>query len=185
MGNWVIDPQKIGVEVELLAPKGSDRQKLAEAIAAEANGFVKAFFHLDSEPSKVKGKPVFYHLTQAFEVFDGYGQPLAHCLDDITIQNALEKKTKPRDGWYRILSDDVRFLRLVMEHADADGPIEQSLQKLAALFGVEPDAAAGGVYRVADKTGASIALAAPLPGERERPCEFVSMPLFIGLSLSA
>lgn len=179
MTNWVIDPQKIGVEVELLAPEGSDRKLLAEAIAAEVNGHVRAFFHLDSEPSKVKGKPIFYHLTQAFEVLGENGQAIAHCLDDITIQNSLEKKTKPKSGWYRILSDDVRFLRLTMQHADASDPIEQSLQKLAELFGVEADASESGVYRVADNTGASIALAAPLPGERERPCELVTMPLSI------
>ncbi len=175
----MIDPQKIGVEVELLAPKGSDRKQLAEAIAAEDKGCVRAFFHLDSEPSKVKGKPIFYHLTQAFEVLDKTNQPVAHCLDDITIQNALEKTTKPRKGWYRILSDDVRFLRLTMQHANAGDPIEQSLKKLAELFGVEAEASEGGVYRVADNTGASIALAAPLPGERERPCELVTMPLSI------
>ena len=177
MGDKLIDPKKIGVEVELLAPQGSDRKQLADAIAAEVNGSVRAFFHLDSEPSKVMGKPVFYHLTQAFEVLDESGQPLAHCLDDITIQNSLKKKTKPKDGWYRILSDDVRFLRLTMQHADAGEAIEQSLQKLAELFGVAADASEGGVYRVADNTGASIALAAPLPGERERPCELVTMPL--------
>lgn len=175
----MIDPQKLGVEVELLAPLGSDRKQLAQAIAAKLAGSVQAFFHLDSEPSKVAGKPVFYHLTQAFEVFDVEGKPITQCVDDITLQNTLEKSTKPRPGWYRILSDDVRFLRLAMEHAKADDPIEKSLNKLAELFGVEADAAEGGVYRVADKTGASIALAAPLPGERERPCELVTMPMEI------
>ena len=175
----MIDPQKIGVEIELLAPLGSDRKKLAEAIATKIGGQVKAFFHLDSEPSKVKGKPVFYHLTQAFEVLDSKGNSVAHCVDDITLQNSLEKSTKPRKGWYRILSDDVRFLRLATQHANAGDPIEKSLQKLAEIFGVEAKETQGGVYRVADESGASIALAAPLPGERERPCELVTMPMVI------
>ena len=33
------------------------------------------------------------------------------------------------------------------------------------------------MVRVADEVGAPIALAAPLPGERERPCELVSAPI--------
>ena len=136
----MIDPQKLGVEVELLA---------------------------------------FYHLTQAFEVINVQGEPVAHCVDDITLQSTLEKSTKPRAGWYRILSNDVRLLRLIMQHTDASDSIENSLTKLAELFGVAAEATEGGVYRVADKSGAPIALAAPLPGERERPCELMTMPLAI------
>lgn len=170
-------PEKFGVEVELLAPSGSDRKVLAQAIAVKLKGLVEPFFHLDSEPSRVEGKPIFYHLTQAFEVVSLSGEMLVQCLDDITIQNGLDKSTKPKAGWYRILSDDIRLLRLTHRHANANGSIDQSLQGIAELFGVGVEVAEGGVYRVADETGASIALAAPLPGERERPCELVTAPL--------
>ena len=170
-------PEKYGVEVELLAPSGSDRRMLAQAIAVKLNGLVEPFFHLDSEPSRVKGKPIFYHLTQAFQVVDRSGEVLLQCLDDITLQEGLEKTTKPKDTWYRVLSDDIRLLRLAHRHINPHHPIEESLKAIAELFGVEVGAAKGGVYRVADETGASIALAAPLPGERERPCELVTSPL--------
>ena len=102
---------------------------------------------MDSEPSKVKGKPIFYHLTQAFEIFDDSCNSVAHCVDDITLQDTLERSKKPKKSWYRIVSDDVRFLRLIIENSQADSPIEQSLNAVAALFGVTPEVAAKGVYR--------------------------------------
>lgn len=170
-------PEKYGVEVELLAPSGSDRRTLAQAIATKLNGVVEPFFHLDSEPSRVKDKPVFYHLTQAFKVLNVSGDVLLQCLDDITLQQGLVKSTEAKAGWYRILSDDIRLLRLARQQVNPHDSIEQSLTGIASLFGVDVDAAKGGVYRVADQAGASIALAAPLPGERERPCEMVTAPL--------
>ena len=172
-------PEKYGVEVELLAPSGLDRRALAQSIAVKLNGLVEPFFHLDSEPSYVKDKPVFYHLTQAFQVVDLSGEMLLQCLDDITLQEGLEKSTKPKEGWYRILSDDIRLLRLAHRHANPNDSIDKVLGSIACLFGVDVDAAKGGVYRVADEAGASIALAAPLPGERERPCELVTAPLAV------
>lgn len=170
-------PEKYGVEVELLAPAGLDRRMLARALASKLGGLVEPFFHLDSEPSRVQGKPVFYHLTQAFKVVSLSGEVLLQCLDDITLQKGLEKTAKPKAGWYRILSDDIRLLRLIHRHTNPTDPIEHSLDGTAALFGVEADATAGGVYRVADEAGVSVALAAPLPGERERACEIVTAPL--------
>lgn len=170
-------PEKYGVEVELLAPSGLDRRSLALAIASKLNGLVEPFFHLDSEPSHVEGKPIFYHLTQAFRVVKLSGETLVECLDDITLQDGLDKTTKAKTGWYRVLSDDIRLLRLIHRHIYPNAPIEESLTGIAELFGVTVDAAKGGVYRVADEAGASIALAAPLPGERERPCELVTSPL--------
>lgn len=165
------------MEVELLAPEAASRHTLALEIANRLGASVRPFFHLDSEPSRVKGKPVFYHLTQAFEVVDQSGKMLLQCVDDITLQADLDKSIKPKQGWYRMLSDDVRLLRLLCRHTDPSSPIDTSLQGIAELFGVNVDAAKGGVYRVADESGASIAMAAPLPGERERPCELVTAPL--------
>lgn len=167
----------VGVEVELLAPPGSNRRMLAEHLAKRIGGRVRAFFHLDSEPSKVSGKPVFYHLTQGFEVLDADSQPLAKCIDDITLQQDLDKTTAPQPGWYRIVSDEVRLLRLITHHTQADLPLSESLLAVGELFGTQPHASQGSVYRLSDSSGASIALAAPLPGERERPCELVTAPL--------
>jgi hypothetical protein len=47
----------------------------------------------------------------------------------------------------------------------------------AALFGTAPEMLPDGMVRVCDEARAPIALATPLPGERERPCELVTPPL--------
>ena len=75
------------------------------------------------------------------------------------------------------MSDEIRLLRLIARHSQADLPIAVSLQAVGELFGTQPQASAGGVYRLSDSTGASITLAAPLPGERERACELITAPL--------
>jgi hypothetical protein len=169
--------RQVGVEIELLAPVGSSRRALAEHIAHRLHGSVRAFFHLDSEPSKVQGKPLFYHLTQGIEILDANGKPVAKCVDDITLQNDLDKSKAPAPGWYRIVSDEVRLLRLIARHSQADLPLAETLYAIGKLFGTQPKASKGGVYRLSDASGASIALAAPLPGERERACELVTAPL--------
>ena len=55
---------KVGVEIELLAPKGSNRYFLAEAIAQQNQGYdVYPIYHHESEPSKVIGQKIFENLT--------------------------------------------------------------------------------------------------------------------------
>ncbi len=173
----VENPETVGIEVELLAPLNGSRKQLAGYIAERINGTVEPFFHLDSEPSKVQGKPIFYHLTQAFKVLDQRGNWLVSCVDDITLQRDLDKTVAPKTGWYRIVSDDVRLLRLLLRHTAADVGIEESLVALGELFGTKPEETTRGVYRLLDESTTSLALAAPLPGERERACELVTAPL--------
>lgn len=61
-------------------------------------------------------------------------------------------------------------------HADPDAAIDDVLEPVAALFGV--DVAEGeGIHRVDDDSGATVVMAAPLVGERERPCEVITPPL--------
>jgi hypothetical protein len=169
--------QTYGVEIELLAPIGSSRKAFCETLAKQVNGVMRPFFHIDTEPSKVKGKPVFFHLTQGFEVLSKQGESIVQCVDDITLQHDLDKSRPPIPGWYRILSDDLRLLRLIQKHSHADDPIEVVLNRVGSLFDAMPERSKGGVYRLADESGSSIALAAPLPGERERACELVTPPL--------
>jgi hypothetical protein len=45
--------ERIGFEIELLAPRGSGRRTLADRIRREQGGRVERFFHTDSEPSLV------------------------------------------------------------------------------------------------------------------------------------
>jgi hypothetical protein len=176
---------RTGFEVELLAPAGSDRQALAEEIAARVRGEVRRSFHADSEPSTVPGVGVFRHLSPAFDVLGADGQPVARLVDDITIAAGLAGGPgavpgRPgHRGWYRVLSDDARLLRLVERHADPTAPLPAVLEPVAALFGVEVDVV-GSAARVDDAAGATVAVALPLPPGRERPCEVVTPPLVVG-----
>ena len=176
-GSTISTLGKLGVEIELMAPAGKTRQDLANLIAQRKGGRVRRFFHPQGEPSKVPGVPVFENLTIGFVIEDDDGNTLAQCVDDLTLQEDLNQKQTPLPGWYRIVSDDARFLRLAMRHSDPTEPLERVLDPVAALFGAVPQRGEGGMLRVADEMGAPIVLGAPLPGERERPCELVSAPI--------
>lgn len=170
--NW-----KIGFEVELLAPAGRSRKDLAEALARAAGGGIRRCFYPQSEPSLVPDVPVFHNLVLGYDVLDAAGERIARCVDDLTLQSDLDRNAPPRSGWYRILSDDPRLLRLVMARCDPDAELASVLLPLAALFGTEPTREADDVVKVADETRAPVALATTLPGERERPCELITAPI--------
>jgi hypothetical protein len=170
----------LGVEVELLAPSGASRRDLARSIADAAGGSIRACFHPQSEPSAVPGTPVFQNLTLGYEAVDSGGGLLARCLDDLTLQADLDRNRSPVPGWYRIASDDPRLLNLIVEQCDPGDPIDVILEPIAALFGTRVERNDDGLVRVSDRKGASIAIAAPLPGERERPCELVTPPMATG-----
>ncbi|MBX3161866.1 MAG: amidoligase family protein [Deltaproteobacteria bacterium] len=167
---------KIGVEVELVAPRGSSRRALAERLAGPG-GSVRAFFHPQSELSLVPDTPVFENLTLGYEARDAAGALVGRFVDDVTLQDDLDREAAPRDGWFRVVSDDARLLQLVARVGRADaGPLE-AVAEVARLFGTEPDVFPGGMVRVVDRNSAPIAIATPLPGERERPCEIVTPPI--------
>lgn len=172
------DPRwRVGFEVELMAPRGRTRRALADAIAAAAAGTVTPFFHPQSEPSKVPGTPIFHNLTPGFEVRGPDGAWIARCVDDLTLQADCRREAPPVPGWFRVVSDDLRLLHLVRRHGRPDGGIDEAVGPVAALFGTAPEPGAHGLWRVADETGAPVCLGAPLPGERERPCELITAPL--------
>jgi hypothetical protein len=167
---------RTGFEIELVAPKGSSRRVLADEIALRRNGIVRQVWHHDSEPSLVPGLGRFLHLTQGFEVLDGDGTSVCTLVDDITMVDDLDARARPVPGWHRLLTDDFRVLRLIAIHADPAQPLEKSLDPVAALWGV-PVQRHGDFFKVDDASGATIAMAAPLGGGRERPCEIVTPPL--------
>ena len=167
---------KTGFEIELMAPPGRSRRDLAEATAARIGGSVERFFHPQSEPSAVEGRPVFENLTPGFRVRDGAGAWVASFVDDLTLQRDLDRERAPVAGW-RIVADDGRLLRLVERHCDPDAEGDRTLEPLAALFGTEAQRHEAGMVRVVDERGRSVAIDAPLPGERERPCEIVTAPI--------
>ncbi|MDQ6961269.1 MAG: amidoligase family protein, partial [Mariprofundaceae bacterium] len=170
--NW-----KIGIEIEMVAPKGASRLDLAQAIAQQYQGSVIPYFHPQVEPSKLTGQPLFKNLTPAFEVCDQHGHRIAQCVDDLTLQADFDKSTPPLSGWYRIVSDESRLIQLVMQQADPKASLSEVLKPIAQLFGTEPLHGQGGMVRITDQEGESIAIAAPLPGERERPCELITAPI--------
>ncbi len=141
---------KIGFEIELLAPKGLSRQTLAEAIAHEQGGIVRRFFHPQSEPSKVPGTLLFHNLTMGFEVVNKQGQVIARCVDDLTLQDDLEKTTSPLTGWYRIVSDDLRLLQLIKQQANPTAPLSEVLKPIAQLFATEVEPGNGVMFRFRD-----------------------------------
>lgn len=168
---------KMGFEIELISPLGLSRRDLAERVAHGCEGAVRRFFHPQSEPSKVPGQAVFENLTLGFRVDDAAGKWVASFVDDLTLQQDLDRQKPPRDSWYRIVADDARILRLAMRHCDPGAGPDTVLQPLAALFGTAAETHQSGMVRVSDETGASVAICASLPGERERPCEIVTAPL--------
>lgn len=166
----------MGLELELLAPRGRSRRDLAVRLAGEG-GRVELDLLPDSEPSLVPGMPVFETLTLAFVARDRGGRVVARCVDDLTLQDDLDKQAPPLPGWWRVLGDDRRILHLARRHARPELGPRGVLEPLAALFGVSVEGVGEGVLRVRDPDGRPLLLAAPLPGERERPCEVVTPPL--------
>lgn len=169
--NW-----KTGFEIELLAPRGRTRRDLAQALTDQVGGAVHRAFHPQSEISEVPGLPVFENLTLAFDAVDRAGQLIARCADDLTIMADLDQAASSLPGWYRIVSDDSRFLRLIMQQCDPARPHQDVLKPVAALFGTDLQTT-DELVRLDDTMGASIAIAATLPNERERPCEVITPPL--------
>ncbi len=168
---------KIGLELELMAPPGRSRKDLAEALASVRGGRLKRFFHPQGEPSKVAQTPYFENLTLGYVIQDEDGKDFARCVDDLTLQDDLDPEVEPQPGWYRIVSDDSRLLQLAMQVSDPEDELAAVLSPLASLFGTALEKGEGGMVRVADPTGKAVAIGAPLPGERERPCEIVSRPI--------
>jgi Putative amidoligase enzyme len=167
---------RTGFELELLAPCGSSRRTLADALAKDCRGQVRPVWHQDSEPSLVNslgGR--FLHLTQGFEVVVDSGDLLCTLVDDVTIVAELDPAATALPGWHRILTNDSRLLRLLDRISDPGGPLETSLDGAASLWGVAAEQH-GKVWRV-ESAGETIALATASGGERERPCEIVTPPL--------
>jgi hypothetical protein len=170
--------RRVGFELELLAPHGSSRRTLADALATGCGGQVRPVWHEDSEPAAVPslgGR--FLHLTQGFEVTRASGELMCTLVDDVTIVADLDASAAAPAGWHRVLTDEPRLLRLLGRVGDPGGPIETALDRAAALWGVSVERF-GQVWRI-ESGGATIALAAPSGGERERPCEIVTPPISV------
>lgn len=168
---------RLGFEVELLAPRGRSRRDLAEAIAERIGGDTRSVFHRDTELSLVAGRPVFHHLTKGYEVYGRSGELRCRLVDDVTIVDDLDPTAGPKDGWFRILSDEPRLLRLVERLVDPSADAATILDPVASLFGVATTTTPSGRFAVNDSTGATVAMVSAEAGERERVCEVITPPL--------
>jgi hypothetical protein len=171
--------RRIGFEIELMAPPGVSRRTLAMDVAGRCGGSVRPVWHHDSEPSLVPGLGRFLHLTQGFEVRRRDGSPVCTLVDDVTLLHGLDPRAPAIPGWFRILTDDTRLLRLLAAQCDPGGKLSQVLDPVARLWGTEVQQH-GRIHRLNDAAGATIALASPAGGERERPCEIVTPPMATG-----
>jgi len=167
--NW-----PIGVEFELLAPVGLSRLDLAKRLASNHGGEVAMFWHPQVEPSLVPGMKVFHNLTPGFRITDDQGRHLADCVGDLTISQQLNRNCPSKEGWFRILSDDLRLLHLIARHAERkQHSLSEILQPIADLFGTELHRL-DDVIRVEGAYHHPVALGSGLPGERERVTEVVT-----------
>lgn len=166
----------IGIEWELIAPKGKSRLDLAEKIKDRISGTINPFFIKQQEPNVKNRKEVFHNLTQGFKVFNKKGNWVCSLVDDITLQGNFDKSTPSPDNWYRIISNDSRLLRLCQNVCLASATRDKVLEPVAELYGtqIEPF---HNLLRVCDEDGLAVAAVAPYPGERERACELITAPL--------
>ncbi|MET0414889.1 MAG: amidoligase family protein, partial [Actinoplanes sp.] len=155
---------------------GVSRRSLALDLAGRCGGRIRPVWHHDSEPSLVPGLGRFLHLTRGFEVLRPDGTPLATLVDDVTLLDGLDPRAPAPNGWFRILSDDPRLLSLLARHSDPGGTPATALDETARLWGAKVERH-GAYYRLSDPSGATIAVAAPAGGERDRPCEIVTPPI--------
>ena len=129
---------KTGLEIELLAPAGRSRANLAEAIAERLGGKTTRIFYPQSEFSRLDNAPVFENLTLGYDVLGREGELIARCVDDLTIVDDLAAAAAPKPGWYRIVSDDRRWINLAARLCDPSEPAETVLDPLARLFATQP-----------------------------------------------
>ena len=166
---------RTGAELELLAPAGSSRSVLAQELAVSVGGRVQTNWHLDSEPSAHSKISLFHHLTPSFDVVVD-GSLYARLVDDITIRSDLDAKHRSELGWGRVVSDDPRILRMISDRLNPIGATFHEVSSAKEVLGltcIEHEHA----IKMVDSSGASVALLAGVPGERERVCEVISPPL--------
>ncbi len=171
-----------GVELELLAPKGRSRRDLAQALADLWQGGLRYGLKYSSEGLVADGRAVCT-LTPAFTVVDQTGRDRVTIVDDTTIRFDLDGDQPTPAGWYRVVMDDVRLALLAerVSHAQTLEP-QAVLAPLIELFGGyigAPGDQTSSVEhrRITDAYDQPLAVIAPLPGERDRVAEVVTVPL--------
>jgi hypothetical protein len=179
--------RRIGFEIELVAPPTLSRRDLADELSARVGGEIRPVWHEDFGPSQLTAMHGrFLQLSQGLEVRRAGGELLCTLVDDISLVHGLDPETPSVKGWFRLVTDDFRLLRLLAVRCDAGADIAEVLAPLAQMWQARvrrhDDVRGHGddVYELVDSGGDTIALATPYGGERERPCEIVTPPLADG-----
>jgi hypothetical protein len=163
----VADPlARVGLELELLAPRGVDRPAVAHAIARRVRGHVEHGFKYSSEGRLPDGRPLC-RLSDAVRVVDGRGV-LVTLVDDPTVREGLPLRPKRRT---LAATDDLR-IALVAERICWSRRQDTRLEPLARLFGGPAEDGA-----LADAFGHPVVVTLDEPVSWGRVCEFVTRPL--------
>lgn len=126
---------RIGVEIELLAPAGVTRADVATAIAQlspSSESRVVPIYAAGIESSR-SGPNNYFHLTRGVKVVNAEGEIMCRLVDDATIQEGLSTDLS-ESGDYRIVVDDKRLLWLIERNTSAASSLRQCLLPLAKMY---------------------------------------------------
>lgn len=155
---------RVGLELELLAPRGKSREHLARAVAKTFRGRVEFGFKFHGAGLLPDGRPDC-RLTHAVRVVRGKNV-LATFVDDPTIVDELERGAGER--FWR--TDDVRLALLVERMCWAN-------TRAGALTPFRTAFAAHHITgRIQDPLGHPLLVSVVEPFDRERVCEVVLAP---------
>ena len=157
----------MGLELELLTPKGHTRVSFARALARRVKGRVEFGFKYFSEGTLPDGRPLC-RLSLAARVVERDGRVLATLVDDNTLRAGLA--TKPT-GRTLQATDDVR-LALLAERIGWSDTEARRLSRLQALF---EGFVEGGTLH--DAFGNPLVITMTEPHSWHRVCEIVTRPL--------
>lgn len=157
----------MGLELELLTPKGHTRVSFARALARRVKGRVEFGFKYFSEGTLPDGRPLC-RLSLAARVVERDGRVLATLVDDNTIRDGLPAKPARRTLH---ATDDLR-LALLAERVCWSDSEDARLEQLEALFdGFVED---GTLH---DAFGNPLVITLNEPRSWHRVCEVVTRPL--------
>lgn len=157
---------RVGLELELLAPRAVDRAAVARAVARAVKGRVEYGFKYYSEGQLPDGRPVCL-LTDAVRVRDRRGVRLT-IVDDNTIRERLPARPRART---LAATDDLRLALL----AERVGWSVDPATRLRALRDVFAGAEVRG--ELFDGYGHKLIARLEVPTAYARVCELVTRPL--------
>lgn len=157
----------MGLELELLTPKGHSRVSFARALARRVKGRVEFGFKYFSEGTLPDGRPLC-RLSLATRVLERGGRVLATLVDDNTIRAGLASKPVRRT----LHATDELRLALLAERLSWSDSESNRLSVLETLFDGFFD---GGTLH--DAFGNALVITMNEPTSWHRVCEVVTRPL--------